>query len=203
MRIMPDNILLVIRHGETDWNAAGRFQGHSDIALNQTGREQATANGVALNYHLNQLGIEPAGVNYFSSPLRRAVETMQLVLGTLGLQKDVAVNDPRLMEASFGDWEGLTTHEVKQRFPALRKMRKADRWNFRPPGGQSFADLELLAIDFLASIERSRPSVVVSHSGNIRVIGGLLQGLIRDRTMAQGVPHHGILSWNGHSWGLI
>ncbi len=203
MQIMTDNILLAIRHGETDWNAAGRFQGHSDIALNETGRDQAKKNGVALKQRLLEFQIQPFEVNFLCSPLRRTVETMQIVLAAVGLPEDMAAQDTRLKEASFGEWEGLTTHDVKRRFPLLRKQRKADRWNFRPPGGQSFADLQSLSIDLLKTGLDSRHNVLVSHTGNIRVIGGLLQQLSRDKTMAQNVPHDGILSLREHSWGLI
>lgn len=192
-----------MRHGETDWNAAGRFQGHSDISLNKTGRDQAKGNGLALKRRLRELEIQPSDVGFFCSPLQRAVETMQIVLTAVGLPNDMAVLDTRLKEASFGEWEGLTTHDVKRRFPLLRKQRKADRWNFRPPGGQSFADLQSQSIDLLKTGLADRHSVLVSHTGNIRVIGGLLQQLPRDETMAQNVPHDGILSLREHSWGLI
>lgn len=202
MQETTDTILLAIRHGETDWNAAGRFQGHSDIPLNMTGRGQANRNGMALKRRLLELHIEPSDVRFLCSPLRRAVETAQIVLGTIGLPEDSAVQDDRLKEASFGEWEGLTTHDVKRRFPLLRKQRKADRWNFRPPGGQSFADLQLQSIDLLKTGLGERHTVLVSHTGNIRVIAGLLQRLPQDKTMAQNVPHDGILSMKEHSWGL-
>lgn len=203
MQTMTDNILLAVRHGETDWNAAGRFQGHSDISLNETGRVQATRNGEALRQRLLDLQVQPSEVSFLCSPLQRAVETMQIVLNAVGLPLDVAAQDARLKEASFGEWEGLTTHEVKQQFPLLRKQRKADRWNFRPPGGQSFADLQKLSIDLLATRLNGQHSVVVSHTGNIRVLSGLLQRLSHDKTMAQNVPHVGILSLKEQSWGLI
>jgi broad specificity phosphatase PhoE len=89
--------LLLVRHGETDWNRDGRWQGGSDTRLNDLGREQARALAERLDGSIDVL---------YSSDLARARETAEIVAAKLGLEVHV---DPRLRERSFGSWEGRTT----------------------------------------------------------------------------------------------
>jgi probable phosphoglycerate mutase len=91
----------------------------------------------------------------------------------------------------------MTTLEVKARFPAERRLRKADRWNFNAHGGDSYADLARLMKDFLADLDQDRPVLVVSHAGNIRVMAAILAGLSKAEAMALSVPHDAVLSWDG------
>lgn len=200
---MATDMLFAIRHGETDWNAEGRFQGHSDVALNEKGMRQARESGERLRARLADLSIAPAEMAFFCSPLARAEATMRILRRALGLAETGFASDERLREAGFGTWEGLTTHEVKQRFGLQRRLRKADRWNFAPPGGQSLAELEAKARSFLRERPPGTPATIVSHLGNLRVIFGLLQGLSREAAMALEVPHDRVLSWDGHCTGII
>ena len=96
--------LLLVRHGETDWNRHGRWQGGSDTQLNDLGREQARALAEELDGEIDVL---------YSSDLARARETAEIVAAKLGLEVRL---DPRLRERGFGSWEGLTTIEIEERF---------------------------------------------------------------------------------------
>jgi glucosyl-3-phosphoglycerate phosphatase len=98
--------LLLVRHGETDWNAQNRWQGQCDIALNDTGRAQARLLGTRLR-RLWQQGLLPEPAQLVASDLGRATETAQLLGTGLSLQ-----TDPRLRERGFGSWEGKTHAEV-------------------------------------------------------------------------------------------
>ncbi len=138
-----------------------------------------------------------------SSPLRRARETMQLVLAEMGISDTQFNIDARLMEASFGCWEGLTTFEVKERYPAERRLRKADRWNFDLHGGDSYADLSRSMGEFLAGLVPEIPTLVVTHAGNIRVLLGLLCGWDRQRMMEFRVSHEAVMCWDGERLGWI
>jgi broad specificity phosphatase PhoE len=164
--------LVVIRHGETDWNVARRLQGHEDIPLNDRGRAQARRNGASLRDHLTVRGIDPASLAFVASPLGRAVETMRLVRAELGLVEDAFARDARLMELGFGRWAGLTMPEVQQADPHGHAERERDRWSARPPGGESMADGAARVRPLLAGLER--PTVLVTHGGLIRVIHALL-----------------------------
>jgi probable phosphoglycerate mutase len=188
-----------MRHGETRWNAEGRFQGRRDPALSALGRRQARGNGEKLKGHLHSPDPASDGLAAYASPLRRSRETMELVLVQLGIPDARFNTDPRLMEASFGCWEGLTTLEVKERFPEERRRRKADRWNFRPGGGHSYAELSAWMKEFLADLRPRAPTLVVTHAGNMRVMLGLLGGLAPSETMALSIPHDAVLHWNGRS----
>ena len=99
--------ILLARHGETDWNRERRFQGHADPPLNRTGRAQAVDLSVTL------MAEELAAI--YSSPLRRALETAEVVAASHGLE---AVPVRALREVDVGSWSGLTRAEVEERFPA-------------------------------------------------------------------------------------
>ncbi|WP_296668090.1 histidine phosphatase family protein [Demequina sp.] len=100
--------LFVVRHGQTDWNAAGRLQGSSDIPLNDTGRGQARAAAASLWRVL-----EPDAV-FVSSTLVRAAETARIIVGERGAPLH---QDARLGERRYGPWEGLLAHERAEQFP--------------------------------------------------------------------------------------
>lgn len=107
-------LVYVIRHGQTDWNAIRRLQGQKDIPLNDFGREQAVGNGKVL---AQILGASAEEFDYVASPLGRTRETMELMRGAMGLDPLAYRTDDRLVEVSFGDWEGQTLPELKKNFP--------------------------------------------------------------------------------------
>lgn len=164
--------LVLIRHGETDWNAARRLQGHEDIPLNDRGRHQARRNGGALRAYLARTSRPSADFEFVASPLSRAAETMKLVRGELGLDPDDHRTDGRLVELGFGRWAGLLFQEVAQADPHGHAERERDIWNARPPGGESMADGARRVSPLLAALDR--PTVLVCHGGLIRVIHVLL-----------------------------
>lgn len=127
-----------IRHGETDWNVAGRLQGHRDIPLNDNGRTQARHCGLVLRDLFARDGIDPAALDYVSSPLSRATETMELVREGLSLPRDDFRRDDQLKELSFGDWEGSTIALLHQNDPVRIAQREHDKFHFVPPNGESY-----------------------------------------------------------------
>ncbi|QKC85305.1 histidine phosphatase family protein [Mesorhizobium sp. NZP2077] len=200
---MVKRLLFAMRHGETQWNAEGRFQGRSDHSLAVAGRRQATENGGRLKAHFERLGVKPARIAAYTSPLKRARETIAMAALEVGIAESQVNIDVRLAEASFGRWEGMTTLEVKARFPTERRQRKADRWNFDSHDGNSYADLARLMESFLADLDPEQPVLVVSHTGNIRVMAFMLAGLTRDEAMALAVPHDAVLHWDGRQFTWI
>ena len=103
-------LIYMIRHGQTAWNAEGRLQGQKDIPLNDTGRSQAAGNGHALK---GILGDTVSDFDFVASPLGRTRETMEILRRAMGLPPLAYRTDPRLVEVSFGDWEGHTLAELK------------------------------------------------------------------------------------------
>lgn len=167
--------LYFVRHGETDWNAEGRLQGQRDIPLNDVGRVQAEE--VAPMLRAAAGAVEDLA--WWTSPLSRARETMEILRGALGLAPGVYRQDPRLKELSFGRWEGLTWKEAETRDPRLAAARIADKWGAAPPDGETYEQVAGRVADFLA--ERDRATVVVAHGGVGRAIMALIGGVDRRR----------------------
>lgn len=167
--------LIHIRHGQTDWNAEARLQGGRDIALNDLGRSQAARNGAALGAHLAAAGIDPASLDWVASPLSRARETMEIVRGAMGLDPAAYRLEPVLKEISFGRWEGFTIPELKVTDPEGVARRRADKWGFVPPEGESYRMLSDRVAGWLGTVRQD--AVVVAHGGILRVLHGLLAGV--------------------------
>jgi probable phosphoglycerate mutase len=162
--------ILLVRHGETAWNAAGRLQGHIDIALNERGREQARRNARAILETFPDV----ATYDFVASPLSRARESMEIIRATLGLDRHGFRLDDRLKEISHGDWEGSTGEELQTRSPELVAQRLTNRWEFVPPNGESYRLLLDRLIPWLVTVRR--PTLVVSHGGVGRVLRSHILG---------------------------
>jgi probable phosphoglycerate mutase len=152
-----------IRHGETDWNVEGRLQGQKDIPLNDVGRVQAEEAGrrlQALVPHVEDL-------DYVASPMLRTRETMERMREAMGLYPDYYRLDERLIELTFGAWEGLTWKEVRKLEPQLASLREQDKWNYAPPGGgESYAMLADRVRPILDDL--TRDTALVAHGGVAR-----------------------------------
>jgi len=167
---MPAPILYFVRHGETDWNAEARLQGQRDVPLNAKGRAQARRCAALLRDLVARAGGRLDAFTFVSSPLSRANETMEIVRADLGLPSEPPhQTDARLVELSFGRWEGLTFPEVRAADAAMLADRERDLWNFRPPGGESYADLLARVSDWHGGLSRC-PAIVVAHGGVARAL---------------------------------
>jgi broad specificity phosphatase PhoE len=156
--------LYYIRHGETDWNRENRLQGQRDIPVNANGRAQARACGEILR---DLIVREPeTELDFVSSPLGRARETMELVRATLGLEPQAYRIDERLAEVSFGSWEGFTLEELRQHSPDAVAARERDKWGFEPPGAESYAVMSQRVRGWYDTLQRD--TVAVAHGGTLR-----------------------------------
>ena len=180
--------LYYVRHGETDWNRDQRYQGQRDIPLNATGRSQAVRNGRAL---AEALGKEAAVIDYVASPLLRARETMYLMRAELGLPPRGYRTDDRLREIHYGHWEGELWNELPAKDPQGFAAREADKWGWRPTGGESYRDLSERVADWLGVVERD--AVVAAHGGVMRVLRGLSMRLQPAEIFLLDVPQDKVL----------
>ncbi len=162
---MPPVTVYFVRHGQTDWNAELRFQGRQDVPLNALGRSQADDNGRKLAGLLE--GAD--GLDFISSPLSRAKETMERVRAAMGLARADYRIDERLIEASYGVLEGVTLAEFKAANRELHRYRKANRWTFCPQGGESH-EMTLTRVAQWHD-ELQRDAVVAAHG----VVGRVLR----------------------------
>lgn len=163
--------LCIVRHGETDWNVEGRLQGQRDICLNGRGRAQAASVGHILKRDYPDV----LNFDFVSSPLGRAQDTMRLMRGSMGLDPEAYRLDVRLKELTFGAWEGFTWDEMVKRDPQSCAAREADKWGYRPPGGESYAMLSTRIASWLADM--NEPTLAVTHGGVARVLLGLIAGV--------------------------
>jgi broad specificity phosphatase PhoE len=186
--IRPGVTLYYVRHGETDWNLAQRYQGQKDIPLNATGRSQALGNGRKL---AAALGKTATTLDYVSSPLERARETMEIMRREMGLPPQDYRTDTRLSEVHYGHWEGELWNELPTRDPHGFAAREADKWGWRPRGGESYRDLSERVAGWLAEVERN--AVVTAHGGVMRVLRGLSLGLQPAQIFALDVPQDKVL----------
>jgi len=168
--------LIFVRHGETPYNAENRLQGQRDIPLGQRGRDQARSLGRTLRARIgpiiDRLEAEAA---FVASPLERTRETMELARDAMALDPARYRLDPRLKELTFGDWEGLTWPEVQARDPKGAAARRADKWNFAPPNGESYAMLATRIGAWLDTL--TADAFVVSHGGVARALMALIAGV--------------------------
>jgi probable phosphoglycerate mutase len=189
-----------IRHGQTDWNAAGRLQGMQDIPLNPIGQAQADGNGRALAAHFAAEGIDPLRLHWFASPLGRTRETMERVRAGAGLPPETYVVVPDLREVSFGIYEGKTYDDIARINPAHHAEIERDKWHFLPPEGESY---EQMAERLRAWLGRtSGDMVVVSHGGVFRALRAVIEGLDDPNLAHLLVPQDRIFVWRDRhgSW---
>ena len=168
--------LIFVRHGQTDWNAAGRLQGQRDIPLNERGRAQAGSVGQICAMLLPaKADRRPPLLNMVASPLVRACATMGIVRVSLGLPETPFAVDDRLKEIAFGVWEGMTWTEIIRQYADAAAARERDRWGFAPPGGESYADVAERVGNWLKTLDGD--TLVVAHGGIGRVLTVLLAGV--------------------------
>ncbi len=167
------SVLYYVRHGETDFNIEGRLQGRRDTVLNARGRRQAAECGILLEDLLARDRRQPQEFRYVSSPLKRARETMEILRATLGLEPREYEIDERLIEIAYGEWEGLTLPEIEARTTSVLSERERDKWDFAPPGGESYRELA----DRISAWYRSLTSdtVVAAHGGGVRALMAILK----------------------------
>lgn len=163
--------LFLVRHGETDWNANHRYQGHSNTLLNETGISQAKKNAA-------RLSIEKFDAVY-SSDLSRAVDTAQEII-KLQEQAIAICKDARWRELSFGLWEGLNYGEIKMQWGKSAEVWFADPINTSPPSGETLLQLSQRIQSALSElrVKHAKETVlVVSHSGAIQALLCLILGV--------------------------
>ena len=160
--------VLMVRHGESEWNVLGKWQGRADIALTEAGREQARA---AADY-VRTTALPVTRV--LASTLRRAHETAEIIAERLGLA--AVMTDERLVETDVGPWEGLRADEIEAGWPRYLRDRKTPP-GFEPPD-QVFARATQAIREAALDGEHT---LIVSHSGVIRTIRRIMT--VHDRRL--------------------
>ena len=198
---MQTTEILLIRHGETDWNTEKRLQGHLDIPLNAEGQRQAQA----LGRRLAELALDAV----FSSDLQRARQTAEPVATAHGLEVQI---DSALRERCYGGMEGLSPHEIAQRFPQAYAALKAREPDVRyPPGANvaetlnEFATRAIGALQRILANVRYRRIAIVSHGGFLDCIYRHAENMALTQARDFDVLNASInrLTWDGNQLRLI
>ena len=184
---MSTHTIYLFRHGETRWNLEERRQGQKDSPLTALGRLQAKDNGRRLKQHLTLS--DPVAI--YASPIGRARETALIMLDEVGISADAIAYDDRLMESSFGDWEGFTDAEIAERYPDTWQARRKNRWSVRPPSGESYADVNDRVAEWLKDAEFAKTTLVICHGLTSRVLRGIYAGLTHQEIFGLPEPHEG------------
>jgi broad specificity phosphatase PhoE len=183
---VKDRRIVVVRHGVTDWNRQGRFQGHLDPPLSDAGRHEARLVAERLG---SDPRLRPARV--ISSSLGRAMETAAAIGDATGVPVEA---DPRLIEIGQGEWEGRTHAELE--------VTDADRYRAwrdasgirQPPGGESIASATERVRELIDELRAATPGTacLVSHGGTLRILASLVLDLADDRSWALDVDNASI-----------
>jgi broad specificity phosphatase PhoE len=196
--VLPVPRLVLWRHGRTEWNATGRFQGQLDPPLDEEGRKQARLAAP----HLLAAGLPRQETVVVSSDLSRAAETATTLTDLLGVPLRL---DARLREHGMGSWEGLNRDEVAERYPEQFADWMAGR-PVRGRGGEDPADVAERALAALVDLPPARVAVVVTHGGTAGRLVERLLGIGSDNRRVFGALGNcawSELSLQGERWRLI
>jgi glucosyl-3-phosphoglycerate phosphatase len=187
--------MVLVRHGSTEWNRVGRYQGHADVELDDEGRRQMAATAAAL---AGEIGSRSgAGPIIVSSDLRRAAESALIVAAALGA---AVIEHPGLREVDLGAWEGLTAEEALVRFPEEYRLWQGgdeSRFDVRRGGGETvteaakrFADgiTEALLTASSAGLWEASESDVIVVAHGLVLQGGLTELTRRGVLSFEGAP---------------
>ena len=190
--------IILVRHGQTEWNRVERFRGHADIPLSETGLAQAEATGqrVAAQW-------KPEAV--YTSPLSRSVQTAEAIAKHFGLPVQPVSN---MIDIDYGAWQGLTPEEARQRWPG-----EVDAWYNRPdqariPEGESLDSLRSRAMQTMKELVTRHPGatiVVVGHTVINRVILLGMLGLGNERFwhIRQDNCAINLIEWENEDWTVV
>ncbi|MEO6294692.1 MAG: histidine phosphatase family protein [Candidatus Limnocylindria bacterium] len=183
---MSDARLVLVRHGVTDWNREGRWQGQLDPPLSESGRREA---GRVAQRIGGDPELRPGRI--VSSTLARSVETARIIGQGIGV--DVQ-GEPRLMEIGAGEWEGRTHAELETDDGDRYRVWRASGGIGQPPGGEPIEAATRRVVELLGELAAAdeAPTMLVSHGGTLRIVARVLFDLGGDRTRALDVDNASI-----------
>ena len=188
---MSDRLLVLVRHGQSDWNLKNLFTGWRDVGLTEKGVAEARAAGKKL---------EAQGLHFdvaFTSVLSRAQRTLDLVLEEMGETNITVFNNQALNERDYGDLSGLNKDDARKKWGEEQVHVWRRSYDVAPPGGESLKDTAARVLPYyiqeiLPRVLRGDNVIVVAHGNSLRALVMVLECLspkqIVDREIATGVP---------------
>jgi 2,3-bisphosphoglycerate-dependent phosphoglycerate mutase len=188
---MPERLLVLVRHGESEWNLKGLFTGHQDVDLTATGIAQARAAGRALKDRGFQFDIGIA------SALKRAQRSLELMLDALGQSSIPIVHNAALDERDYGDLTGLNKDDARRKWGDAQVQTWRRAYDAAPPGGESLRDTAARVLPYyingiLPRVLRGERVLVAAHGNSLRALVMVLEQLspeqLLDRELATAAP---------------
>ena len=171
-------IIYLLRHGQTLWNAEGRYQGQLDSALTLKGEEQAKANAVKLSKY-----IDIKEVKFFSSPLGRAKATAKIIAKCNSLEYSEIIFEDAIQEFNYGIFEGKTKEYCKTIYAKEFFEREADKYHYILEGGESYVKVFERLNRWLVSVEDEKVIVLVAHEMINRALRGIYCNMSTDKML--------------------
>jgi len=183
--------LILVRHGQSQWNLENRFTGWVDVPLTEAGRTEALRAGKA---------IQALGIHFdlaYTSVLIRAIETLQIILSQIGQEKLPVTKDQALNERHYGELQGLNKDEMKKKFGEDQVKLWRRSYDVAPPGGESLKDTAARALPYFESrilpdLKAGKNVLVAAHGNSLRSIVMSLDHLTKEQVLsleiATGVP---------------
>ncbi|WP_211745617.1 histidine phosphatase family protein [Paenibacillus sp. Marseille-Q4541] len=194
-----EQVIYLLRHGETILNSEGRYQGELDSPLTSVGIEQVQ-NIARL---LKMVAHEPKDWEIISSPLGRAMQSTEIICGILGYDLNHVVTDHRLSEVSVGSWAGLTSMEIESSWPELLKNTDHYNWYFNSPDGESYESVVERVTSWLESIKNKEKVIVVSHGLTGRILRGVYSNLKKEQALTLDVSQSSFYKLNNQRFERI
>ena len=183
--------ILLVRHGETEWNRERRIQGRFDSPLTERGVAQAHAIG-----RLVQKLPEATSARIVASPLGRATRTAEIIARHLPARPEPTIDD-RLREVSAGSWDGLTFRDIELRSPGTFDGDGRYEWNFRAPGGETYDGFAARVAEWMSDAVAAPFLIAVTHGVVSRVLRGLYASLPREIALTLPVPQDKVFRLSG------
>ncbi|GAB4022690.1 2,3-bisphosphoglycerate-dependent phosphoglycerate mutase [Spirosoma koreense] len=184
-------LFVIVRHGQSQWNAENRFTGTTDTPLTDLGRHEAHEAGVLLKSHRLNFHIG------FTSVLQRAIETMAIILEEIGQPGLLVERNAALNERMYGDLQGMNKNEAQERFGEEQVFRWRRGYADTPPNGESLADTHTRVTAYfktaiLPHLQAGQPVLVVAHGNSLRALMMELEHIspedIEKVELATGIP---------------
>ncbi|CAA6798422.1 MAG: Phosphoglycerate mutase family (Rhiz) [uncultured Sulfurovum sp.] len=164
--------IYLLRHGQTVWNAEGRYQGQLDSPLTKKGEAQAKINALKLKKY-----IDINSVKFFSSPLGRAKDTAKIIARLNDMNTSDIIFEEAIQEFNYGIFEGQTKEYCKTQYALEFKERETDKFNYIVEGGESYVKVYERLNIWLKSIQNEKVIVVVAHEMINRALRGIYCGM--------------------------
>jgi broad specificity phosphatase PhoE len=168
--------IYLLRHGETEYNTQGRYQGELDSPLTEAGIHQVQQNALMLKSLIG----DPNEWKIVSSPLGRAMQSTEIICETIGFDLKNVKKDDRLTEVAVGQWAGLTTKEIESSWPNLFHNTDVYNWYFNAPHGEAYDSVVSRLSAWLEDIQHIPKVIAISHGLTGRILRGVYADLKKE-----------------------